>query len=156
MRGFGMEDMNFDDLGLLLRVIEIQWFSISLFMVFKSLCCMWHLHLLCEISYTPSLCLLAMWNCSCAHLIIIAYIIIALYYIFLLVRLDLFVASGVHRSDYTCFLCGLICSPLVECTDQIILASCAAWFVCRFVSQCFGDDPCLFRHGVRLQCRCDF
>jgi hypothetical protein len=37
--GFGMEDMDFNDLGLLLRVIDIQWFSISLFMVFKSLWC---------------------------------------------------------------------------------------------------------------------
>jgi hypothetical protein len=33
-----MENMSFDDLGLLLRVIEIQWFSMSLFMVFKGLC----------------------------------------------------------------------------------------------------------------------
>jgi hypothetical protein len=32
-----MENMSFDDLGLLLGVIEIQWSSISLFMVFKSL-----------------------------------------------------------------------------------------------------------------------
>jgi hypothetical protein len=38
----------------------------------------------------------------------------------------------------------------------LVLASCAAWFVCRFVSQCFGYDPCLFHHGVRLRCRCDF
>jgi hypothetical protein len=34
-----MKHMNFDDLSLLLGVIEISWFSISLFMVFKSLCC---------------------------------------------------------------------------------------------------------------------
>jgi hypothetical protein len=44
----------------------------------------------------------------------------------------------------------------VECTGQIILASCAAWFVRRFVSQCLGYDPCLFCHGVHLQCRCNF
>jgi hypothetical protein len=49
-----------------------------------------------------------------------------------------------------------MCSPLMECTDQIILTSCAAWFIRRFVSQCFGYDPCLFRHGVHLQYRCDF
>jgi hypothetical protein len=24
------------------------------------------------------------------------------------------------------------------------------------VSQCFGYDPCLFRHSVHLQCKCDF
>jgi hypothetical protein len=36
---FGMEYMNFDDLDLLLGVIEIQWFYISLFMDFDSLCC---------------------------------------------------------------------------------------------------------------------
>jgi hypothetical protein len=32
----------------------------------------------------------------------------------------------------------------VECTGQIILASCAVSFVRRFVSQCFGYDPCGF------------
>jgi hypothetical protein len=32
----------------------------------------------------------------------------------------------------------------VECTGQIILASCAVSFVLRFVSQCFGYDPCGF------------
>jgi hypothetical protein len=87
---------------------------------------------------------------------LLACIIIILFCILFLVRLDLFTACGVHQSDYACFLCGLICSPLVECTDQIILAYCAAWFVRRFVSQCFGYDSCLFRHGVHLQCRCDF
>jgi hypothetical protein len=34
-----MENMSFDDRDLLLGVIEIQRFSISLFMVFKSLWC---------------------------------------------------------------------------------------------------------------------
>jgi hypothetical protein len=57
---------------------------------------------------------------------LIACIIIVLSCIFLLVRLDLFAACGVHRSDYAYFLCGLICSPLVKCTGHIILASCAA------------------------------
>jgi hypothetical protein len=89
-------------------------------------------------------------------LVLVACIIITLSYIFLLVWLDLFAVCGVHRSNYTCFLCGLICSPLVECTGQIMLASCAAWCVRCFVSQCFGYDPCLFHHGVRHRCRCDF
>jgi hypothetical protein len=31
---------------------------------------MWHLHLLCEHSHTLALCLLEMWNCSCARLIL--------------------------------------------------------------------------------------
>jgi hypothetical protein len=44
----------------------------------------------------------------------------------------------------------------MECTSHIKLASCAAWFICRFVSQCFGYNPCLFHHGVCLRCRCDF
>jgi hypothetical protein len=42
-----MEDMNFDDLSFLLGVIEIQWFSISLFIVFKSLCC--------NVTFSPTL-----------------------------------------------------------------------------------------------------
>jgi hypothetical protein len=44
----------------------------------------------------------------------------------------------------------------MECTSHIKLASCAIWFICRFVSQCFGYNPCLFHHGVCLRCRCDF
>jgi hypothetical protein len=44
----------------------------------------------------------------------------------------------------SCFLCGLIYSPLVECIGPIILASWAIWFVRRFVSHCFGYDPCCF------------
>jgi hypothetical protein len=81
---------------------------------------------------------------------------IALSCILLLARLDLFATCAVHQSDYTYFLCGLICSPLVECTGHIILTSCATWFVHRFVSQCLGHDPCLFCHGVHLRYRCDF
>jgi hypothetical protein len=69
---------------------------------------------------------------------------ITLFCILLLVRLDLFAACGVHRSDYPYFLCGLICSPLVKCTGQIILASCVAQIVHRFVLQCFGYDLCCF------------
>jgi hypothetical protein len=103
--------------------------------------------LLCELSHSlpPYACLkceialVFTWSCK-----------------LLRVRLDLFTACGVHRSDYACFLRGLIFSPLVECTGQIILAYYAAWFVRRFASQCFGYDPCLFRHCVHLQCRCDF
>jgi hypothetical protein len=87
---------------------------------------------------------------------LVACIIIALSCIFFLVRLNLFAAWGVHQSDYTCFLCGLICSPLVECIGQIILASCAGRFVRRFVSQCFSYDPYLFHHVIHLQYRCDF
>jgi hypothetical protein len=30
----------------------------------------WHLHLLCEHSHTLILCLLKIWNCACAHLIL--------------------------------------------------------------------------------------
>jgi hypothetical protein len=113
-------------------------------------------------SATPSLTLwsfsytllMLTWNVKLllCSLDLLAYIIIIL----LLVWLDLFAACGVHQSDYACFLRGLICSPLVECTGQIILAYCAGWFVCYFVSQWFGYDPSLFRHGVRLQCRYDF
>jgi hypothetical protein len=66
---------------------------------------------------------------------LVACIIIALSCILLLVRLDVFVACGVHRSYHTCFLCNLICSPL-----SVIML----WLW-----------PMMFRHGVRLQCRCD-
>jgi hypothetical protein len=93
----------------------------------------WHLHLLCEHSHTL---LMLTWNVKLllCLLNLVACIIIALSCILFLMRHDLFTACGVHRSDYACFLRGLICSPLVECTDQIILASCAAWFIRRFVS----------------------
>jgi hypothetical protein len=56
---------------------------------------------------------------------LVACIVIALSCILLLMRLDLFATCGVHRSDYACFLGGLICLSLVECTGHIILASCA-------------------------------
>jgi hypothetical protein len=139
-----------------LEWLRYEWFSRSLFMDFDSLCC----------NVTSSLTLWAFshtlfmltWNIKLlwCSLDLIACIIIALSCIMLLVRLDLFTVCGVHMLDYTCFLCVLICLPLVECTSQIILASYASWFVRRFVSQYFGYDPCLFRHGVHLQCRCDF
>jgi hypothetical protein len=68
--GVGMEDMSFDDLGLLLGVIEIR---VVLYMLVHGV---WFPVLYCDIftslwtfSCTLSLCLLEMWNCSCAHLI---------------------------------------------------------------------------------------
>jgi hypothetical protein len=139
-----------------LEWLRYGWFSISLFMDFDSLYCSVTSSLtLWAFSYTL---LMLTWNvklflCSPD---VVACIIIALSCILRLVRLDLFAAWGVHKSDYTCFLCSLICSPLVECISHIILASCAAWFVRRFVSQCFSYDPYLFCHGTRLRCRCDF
>jgi hypothetical protein len=54
----------------------------------------------------------------------------------LLVRLVLFAACEVHQLYYTCFLCGLICSPL--CVTLLWLR------------------PMLFCHGIHLQYRCDF
>jgi hypothetical protein len=139
-----------------LEWLRHRWFSISLFLNFDSLYCSVTSSLtLWEFSYTR---FMLTWNVKLllCSLDLVACIIIALSYILLLVCLDLFTMCGVHRSYYTCFLCGLICSPLVECTGQIILAYCAAWFVRRFVSQCFGYDPCMFCHGVHLQYRCDF
>jgi hypothetical protein len=99
-----MENMSFDDLGLLLRVIEIH-------MVLHMLAhgvrfdILWHLHFYVSILiHSPYACLKCeLLLCS---LDLIACIIIALFCILLLMR--------------------LICSPLVECTGQIILASCAA------------------------------
>jgi hypothetical protein len=67
---------------------------------------------------------------------LVACIIIALSCILLLVRFDLFAACGVHWSDYSCFLCGLTCSPL-----------CVIMLWLRHM---------LFHHGVHLQYRCDF
>jgi hypothetical protein len=52
-------------------------------------------------------------------------------------------------------LCSLdSCSMYYNCSI-LYLASCVAWFVRRFMSQCLGYDPYLFYHGVHLQCRCD-
>jgi hypothetical protein len=139
-----------------LEWLRYRWFSMSLFMDFDSPCCNVPSSLtLWVFSYTL---LMLTWNMKLLlfSLILVACIIINLSYILLLVWLDLFTACGVHRLDYTCFLCGLICSPLVECTGQIILPSCAAWFVCHFMSQWLDYDPCLFHHGVHLQCRCNF
>jgi hypothetical protein len=126
-----MENMNFDDLGLLLEVIEIR----MVLHILDSPYPLWHLHLLCEHSHTLSL---LAWNVKLLlySLDLIACIIIALSCILLLVRLDLFAACGVHWSDYSCFLCGLICSPL--CVTMLWL-----W-------------PMLFRHGVHFQYRCEF
>jgi hypothetical protein len=78
------------------------------------------------------------WNVKLllCSLDLIACIIIALSCILLLVWLDLFVACGVHWSDYSFFLCDLICSPL--CVIMLWL-----W-------------PMWFCHGVHLQYRCDF
>jgi hypothetical protein len=144
----------------MISVFCLEWlryrrFSISLFMDFDSpYCSVTSSVTLWAFSYTR---FMLTWNMKLllCSLDLIVCIIITLSCILLLVRLDLFAACGVHWSDYACFLCGLICSPLVECTGQIILASCVTWFVRQFVSQCLGYDPCLFHHGVHLQCRCD-
>jgi hypothetical protein len=61
---------------------------------------------------------------------LVACIIIALSCILLLVRLDLFTACGVHWSDYSYFLCGLICLPL--CVTMLWLRP--MWFIMLFVS----------------------
>jgi hypothetical protein len=126
--------MSFDNLDLLLGVIEIQmvlhmlghgvWFDI-----------LWHLHFYVSILiHSPYACL----KCELllCFLDLVACIKIALSCILLLMRLDLFAACGVHQSYYTCFLCGLICSPL-----YVTLL----WL-----------RPMLFRHDVRLRYRCDF
>jgi hypothetical protein len=41
-------------------------------------------------------------------------------------------------------------NTLSLCWLEMWNCSCAAWFVRRFVSQCLGYDPCLFRHSVCL------
>jgi hypothetical protein len=108
--GFGKENMSSNDLGLLLGVIEIQ-------MVLHMLAhgirfdILWHLHFYVSILIHPPYACLKCELLLCS-LDLIACIIIALSCILLLVRLDLFAACGVHWSDYSCFLCGLICSPL--------------------------------------------
>jgi hypothetical protein len=112
------------------------WFFISLFMDFDSLYySVTSLLTLWAFSYTH---FMLTWNVKLllCSLDLVACIIIALSCILLLVRLDLFTTCGMHWLDYSCFLCGLICSPL--CVIMLWL-----W-------------PIWFRHGVRLQYRCDF
>jgi hypothetical protein len=116
--------------------LRYKWFSISLFMDFDSPYC----------SVTFSL---TLWAFSYTRFMLTSNMKL------LLCLLGL-VACIIITLFYTCFSCGLICSPLVECTGHIVLTSCAAWFVRHFVSQCLGYDICLFHHGVRLRCRCDF
>jgi hypothetical protein len=112
------------------------WLSISLFIDFDSPYCSVTSSLtLWAFSYTR---FMLTWNMKLllCSLDVVVCIIIALSCILLLVQLDLFTACGVHRPYYTCFLCGLICSPF--CVTMLWL-----W-------------PMWFRHGVRLQYRCDF
>jgi hypothetical protein len=135
------EDLGWRTWVLMISVICLKWlrhgwFSISLFMDFDFLYCSVTSSLtLWVFSYAR---LMLAWNVKLllCSLDLVACIISALSCILLLVRLDLFTAWGVHRSYYTCFLCGLFCSPL--CVTMLWL-----W-------------PMLFRHGIRLQYRCDF
>jgi hypothetical protein len=113
-----------------------RWFSISLFMDFDfPYCSVTSSLTLWAFSYTL---LMLNWNVKLllCSLDLITCIIVALSCILVLVQLDLFAACGVNWSDYSCFLCGLICSPL--CVTMLWL-----W-------------PMLSRHGVHLQYRCDF
>jgi hypothetical protein len=73
---------------------------------------LWHLHF--SVSFLIHSLFMLTWNVKLLlwSLDLVACIIIALSCILLLVRLDLFATCGVHRSYYTCFMCGLICSPL--------------------------------------------
>jgi hypothetical protein len=104
-----MENMRFGDLSLLLGVIDSPYCSVTSSLI------LW------AFSYTH---FMLTWNVKLllCSLDLVTYIIIILSCILLLVRLDLFAACGVHRSHYTYFLCGLICSP--------------------FCVKCFGYDPC--------------
>jgi hypothetical protein len=119
-----------------LEWLRYGWFFIFLFMDFDSLYYSVTYSLtLWAFSYTLSM---LTWNMKLllCSLDLVACIIIALFCILLLMWFDLFTACGVHWSDYSCFLCGLICSPL--CITMLWLR------------------PMLFRHGVHLQYRCDF
>jgi hypothetical protein len=100
------------------------WFFISLFMDFDSPYC----------NVTSSL---TLWAFSYIHFMLAWNVKL------LLCSLDL-VACIIIALSYILLLVWLFCSPLMECTGQIILASCVAWFIRRFVSQCFGYDPCGF------------
>jgi hypothetical protein len=83
-------------------------------------------------------------------MIIVACIIIALSCILLLV-LAKFAKISVHDEfiDYSpCFL--LPCSYVL---DHMVLVQKRER---GFVSQCFGYDPYLLRHGVHFPCRHDF
>jgi hypothetical protein len=135
------EDLGWRTWALMISVFCLEWlrhrrFSISLFMDFDSSYCSVTSSLtLWAFSYTR---FMLTWNMKLflCSLDLVACIIIALSCILLLVRLDLFSACGVHWSDYSCFLCGLICSPL--CVTMLWLR------------------PMWFCHGVHLQYRCDF
>jgi hypothetical protein len=126
--------MRFDDLGLLLGVIEIQIVPHMLDhdVQFDIL---WHLHFYVScLIHSLRMLTLNVKSLLCS-LDLVACMIIALSCILLLMRLDLFAACGVHQSHYSCLLCGLICSSL-----------CVTLLWLRYM---------LFHHGIHLQYRCD-
>jgi hypothetical protein len=111
-----------------LEWLRYEWFSISLFMDFDSPYCsvtssltMW------AFSYTL---LMLTWNVKLllCSLDLVACIIITLSCIMLLVRLDLFATCRVHRSDYTYFLCVLICSSLCVTMPWLRPMFVLSWF----------------------------
>jgi hypothetical protein len=122
-----MKNMRFDDLGLLLRVIETRMVLHILIhgLQFPVLQCDIFTYSVSIFIHPPYVCL----KCELlmSSLDLIACIIIALSYILLLVRLNLFATCGVHRSYYTCFLCGLICSSLCVIVPWLRLMFALSW-----------------------------
>ncbi len=106
------ENMSFDDLGLLLGVIEIQMVLHILIhgLRFPVLQCDIFTYSVSVLIHRPyaylkyEIALVLTWSRSMYYNCSILYL--------LLMRLDLVATCGVHRSYCTCFLCGLICSPL--------------------------------------------
>jgi hypothetical protein len=107
-----MENMSFDDLGLLLEVIEMQMVLHILvhglrFSVLQCDIFTYSVSILIHSFYAYlkyKIALVLTWSRSMYYNCFILYL--------LLMQLDLFAACGVHRSYCTCFVCGLIYSLL--------------------------------------------
>jgi hypothetical protein len=118
-----MENMSFDDLGLLLGVIETRVVLHILihglrFLVLRCDIFTYFMSILIHSPYAYLKCELLL--CS---LDLIACIIIALSCILLLVRLDLFTTCGVHWSDYTCYLCHNALVTTHVCSVMVFISS---------------------------------
>jgi hypothetical protein len=148
-----MENMSFDDLDHLLRVIDIQMVLHILVHGLQFPCCIVTSSLtLWAFSYTHFYAYLLCGICSCAHLIIVVCIIIALSHILLLVWTKLL--RSLFMMSSLIILLVFYFPPLM---DLIIVHMVLVQKRDRgFMSQYFGYDPCLLCHGDRFPCRHDF
>jgi hypothetical protein len=148
-----MEALEWRTWALMISIFYLEWlrygwFSISLFMDFDSPYCsvtssltLWafsyspYAYLKCEIALVLTQSRSMYYNCSILHLIsYAAWFVHRLWsapvgLCLLLAWLNLFATCGVHWSDYTCFLCVLIYSPLCVIMPWLWPMFVPSWFL---------------------------